>query len=89
MDMKKLKWTTEELYGISPLVLLEMKYGDALDAKVKGARKQLRKVSTELQELLSNPMDTEARERYSKLSFHQDAILKAIEFNEELIKELR
>ena len=66
--------TTQELYGISPKILADLQYREALQLKIEGAKAILVKL------LEPNFMDRDSH-RINKVN-------KAIKFNEQLLKEL-
>ncbi len=70
---REMKYSTLELYGINPIDLTKMNYKDALELKIIGAKWQLKKMCAEDRHLTSLA----------------SAIYKSINFNQELLDELK
>jgi len=78
--------TTLELYGIDPTTLRNMKYEEALKAKVKGAKKLLEQEIRSTEKMLKS--GKESREDLMQCFYRQKIFIKAVDFNEKLIDEL-
>jgi len=82
--------TTEYLYGIKACYFANMKYRYVLNGKIEWA-KALKSniIANELQQANTEPETGEEYSEYQKLEMRLNAIEKAIEFNEFLLKELK
>ncbi len=69
-------------YGIDAKSFKDLKYTDALKVKIKAGRELLNKLSTEL--YLKRATD---KEKWSETAKRLNDVVKAIKFNEKLLKE--
>ncbi len=77
---------SEYLYGVNSKEWADLKWKDALKKRIKLSTTLLEKLSTKSTEIFGKP---EYKEEYQKLTVRMTEIIKAIEFNKNLLKELQ
>ncbi len=77
--------TSEYLYGVSPKSWATLHYKDALEYRILMAKKLKKELVNELYDNRTHL----TYEKAAELDTRIDAIIKAIEFNENLLKELK
>ena len=89
MYSKKPIKSTCYLYGVPPKVFLGKPYEEVLKLKLKYGKELVRKLGEEMSNIFnSRDKIPEAPEKYRELAIRLNDVIKAIEFNEQALREL-